>query len=72
MSVKDSTAGYGSLSIALHWIGAALVIALFILGNRLEDIPKGPDFIAARCRTPNLCCSSMMTRPSFVNRASSC
>lgn len=48
MSVKDSTAGYGSLSIALHWIGAALVIALFILGNRLEDIPKGPDFIAAR------------------------
>lgn len=33
----DASPGYGWISIALHWIAAALVIALFLLGEQIED-----------------------------------
>ncbi len=32
MQVNDTASGYGWLSIALHWITAATVIALFVIG----------------------------------------
>ncbi|MEJ1158140.1 cytochrome b [Prosthecomicrobium sp. N25] len=48
MTVRDTDQGYGPLSIALHWIGGALVVALFILGNRMEDLPRGPELAAAK------------------------
>lgn len=48
MSVTDTPTGYGRLSIALHWLGAIGMIALFVLGQRMEDLPRGPELLAAR------------------------
>lgn len=48
MALGDTRQGYGSLSILLHWLGAALVVALFVLGQRIEGLPRGPEMLAAR------------------------
>jgi cytochrome b561 len=34
---------YGKPAIALHWLQAALVLSLFVLGWTMVDMPKGPD-----------------------------
>ena len=47
MFLTDGKQSYGWLSILLHWIGAAFVIALFLLGDRFEDMPRGPEKLAA-------------------------
>ena len=47
MSWTDGKQSYGWLSILLHWIGAVFVIALFLLGDRFEDMPRGPEKLAA-------------------------
>ncbi len=47
MTWTDRQAGYGWLSILLHWIGAGFVIALFLLGDRFEEMPRGPEKLAA-------------------------
>ena len=47
MSWTDGKESYGWLSILLHWVGAAFVIALFLLGDRFEDMPRGPEKLAA-------------------------
>lgn len=47
MSWADRKNGYGWLSILLHWIGAGFVISLFLLGERFEDMPRGPEKLAA-------------------------
>ncbi|MCB1491381.1 MAG: cytochrome b [Rhodobiaceae bacterium] len=36
--LTDSKHSYGWISILLHWIGAAFVIALFIIGQQMEDL----------------------------------
>lgn len=43
MSMTDRATGYGWLSIAFHWIAAALVVALFVIGEQLEDLSRGPE-----------------------------
>ncbi len=43
MSFKDTQSGYGWPSIVLHWVGAGLVIALFLIGEQLEDLARGPE-----------------------------
>jgi cytochrome b561 len=40
MAIKDTSAGYSWLSIALHWIAAITVISLFLLGEIAQDVPK--------------------------------
>lgn len=37
--MKDSANGYSGLSIALHWLGAIAVIAVFLLGATADDQP---------------------------------
>lgn len=43
MSMTDRESGYGWLTIALHWIGAALVVTLFLIGEQLEELARGPE-----------------------------
>lgn len=43
MSFNDTRAGYGWPSIAFHWIAAGLVVALFVIGEQLEDLARGPE-----------------------------
>ena len=43
MSFNDTKSGYGWPSIVLHWVGAGLVVALFLIGEQLEDLARGPE-----------------------------
>ena len=43
MSFNDTKAGYGWPSIAFHWIAAGLVVALFVIGEQMEDLARGPE-----------------------------
>lgn len=47
MPLSDTKTGYGSVSIALHWIGAICIAAMWILGNNMEDLPPA-EALAAR------------------------
>lgn len=40
MSVADTRSGYGWTSIALHWIVAVQMIALFFIGEQFEDLGR--------------------------------
>jgi cytochrome b561 len=40
MRLRDDRRSYGWISIALHWSGAALVIAMLFIGNSIRD-PSG-------------------------------
>ncbi|MBS0362934.1 MAG: cytochrome b [Proteobacteria bacterium] len=50
MSISNSRQAYGWVAIALHWISAVGVTALYFLGDRLEDAPDR----AARSEALNL------------------
>lgn len=39
MQIGDTPKSYGWLSIVLHWLAAALVIALWVLGERMDFQP---------------------------------
>lgn len=43
MSFQDTKAGYGWPSIAFHWLGAGLVVALFLIGQQLDGPSRGPE-----------------------------
>ena len=43
MSLQDTRSGYGWMSIMFHWVGAGLVVALFLIGEQLEDLARGPE-----------------------------
>ena len=45
--LTDTKETYGWISVFLHWGGAVAVIALFLLGERMEDLPRGPERLAA-------------------------
>ncbi|MCT8267588.1 cytochrome b/b6 domain-containing protein [Afifella sp. JA880] len=47
MQVEDTRSGYGALSLAIHWLAAAGIIALWLLGNQMEDLARGPARTAA-------------------------
>lgn len=48
MSLTNTRAAYGWIAIALHWIGAVGVTALYFLGERMEDAADRAEKIAAR------------------------
>ena len=48
MQLADTRAGYGWLSIALHWLVAGLTIYLFVNGEQFADLPRGPQAAALR------------------------
>lgn len=41
--LSDSSDRYTWLAIALHWVIALLVFALFAIGWNMVDLPRGPD-----------------------------
>ncbi len=43
MQREDTPHGYGPSALAIHWLAAAAVIAIWLLGNRLDDLPRGPE-----------------------------
>lgn len=48
MSLGNTRTAYGWIAIALHWISAVGVIALYFLGERMEDAADRAEKIAAR------------------------
>ena len=46
--LNDSTKGYGLISIALHWIVAALVVFLYVSGEMFDGLPRGEEARALR------------------------
>lgn len=48
MSMINTRAAYGWIAIALHWISAVGVIALYFLGERMEDAPDRAAKLAAQ------------------------
>ncbi|WP_224404650.1 cytochrome b [Afifella sp. IM 167] len=47
MQISDTSRGYSPFSVAIHWLAAAAIIAIWLLGNQLEDLPRGPEKAAA-------------------------
>lgn len=45
MQWRNDPTRYGALSQGLHWIVAALIVALFLIGWYMEELPLGPDKI---------------------------
>ena len=48
MSLRNTRAAYGWAAIALHWISAVGVTALYLLGEQMEDAPDRAAKIAAQ------------------------
>jgi cytochrome b561 len=46
MAMKDTAAGYGWISILLHWVTAVIIVVMLYLGNSIEGL-LGPDREAA-------------------------
>ena len=47
MPTSARNGSYGWPSILLHWIGAGLLIALYLLAERFEGMARGPERLAA-------------------------
>jgi cytochrome b561 len=47
MALTDNKQGFGSISIAVHWIGALLLIVMLLLGLRIMFAPDRPAESAA-------------------------
>ena len=45
MQWRNDASRYGALSQGFHWVIAALIVALFLIGWYMEDLPLGPDKI---------------------------
>jgi len=43
MQIRDSAWRYGYTSILLHWISAGLIAVLFVMGQIMEDLSRGPE-----------------------------
>ena len=50
MTVKDAPAGYGWLSIGLHWFNAVAVVMLWFIGNKMTGASVLPDEAAELVR----------------------
>lgn len=48
MSLRNTRSAYGWAAIALHWISAVGVVALYLLGERMEEAPDRAAKIAAQ------------------------
>jgi cytochrome b561 len=40
------TDGYSRLAMAMHWIGAALVVSAWVAGSMIDETPRGPERLA--------------------------
>jgi cytochrome b561 len=47
MSLRNTTARWGTVARSLHWLIATLIITLFILGEVMGDMAGGPDKFVA-------------------------
>ncbi|MFN3522013.1 MAG: cytochrome b [Phenylobacterium sp.] len=47
MALGNTRQGYGWIAIALHWISAAAVIALYLMGEAMEEAPDRAARLAA-------------------------
>lgn len=45
MQWRNDTTRYGALSKGFHWVIAALIVGLFLVGWYMEGLPLGPDKI---------------------------
>lgn len=43
MSMKDSNNRFGWLTITNHWLTAALILLMLVVGFYMADLPRGPD-----------------------------
>ena len=43
MSVNNTEREYGVVSKSWHWLTVVIVIVLFVLASRSEDLPRGPE-----------------------------
>ncbi|KAF0171112.1 MAG: cytochrome b [Hyphomonadaceae bacterium] len=43
MQLANTKAGYGWASVALHWLAAIAIVAMFLIGEQFEDLPRGPE-----------------------------
>lgn len=43
MSLSDTAGRYGLVSVANHWLAAAAMVALFVIAQMFEDLPRGPE-----------------------------
>lgn len=48
MSLQNTRSAYGWAAIALHWISAVGVVALYLLGERMEEAPDRAAKLAAQ------------------------
>jgi cytochrome b561 len=46
MSLRNTHERYGGIAQLLHWTIVALIIVQYVLANRAEDLPLGPDKIS--------------------------
>ena len=46
MQLWDQEGRYGWVSIALHWLGAAAIVTMFVTGQLFEDLPRGEERLA--------------------------
>ena len=47
MPMKNAPLRYGAVAMTLHWIIAALILLNIYLGLSFDDIPRGPQLLAA-------------------------
>lgn len=47
MQNSPSSTPYGTMGLVLHWGMAALMLATFIFGQYMEDLPRGPEKLNA-------------------------
>jgi cytochrome b561 len=43
MQLANTKTGYGWAAILLHWLAAIAVVAMFLIGEQFEDLPRGPE-----------------------------
>jgi len=43
MQFNDTSRSFGFTSILLHWVSAVLIAVLFVMGQIMEDMSRGPD-----------------------------
>lgn len=43
MQLANTKLGYGWGAILLHWLAAVAIVAMFLIGEQFEDLPRGPE-----------------------------
>jgi cytochrome b561 len=69
-AVTTETPAYGTVAKAIHWLHAALIITLLVLGWTMVDLPQGPDKTAnyALHKSLGLCAMLLVLIRAFWRR----